>query len=1097
MMRLTGILLIGIIFLASVSSATAQGSFFVRAASVDNIEGNENFERFWNILDKVSSLVVEVNSSPSYENVHSLIKWARLGEENAGNISAFTWKALLNLRNSGAKLRYTSDEIKSMASNISRNGLPSKTIRVLRESGWSDDQINAFVSYINEHSDEIVGDFDLGAYLEAFSDSFLEVGRRYSGYETWAIEKYYWRNALSNPPSGSVVSNPYVSSYDVNKLDYAASTKNADGLLLTVKSLRDDLEFVIMDAATAYYVNGGVKFQTTSISSSGKTIRTYYWPNALKAYRLVSELYTISVALENGNSNEDLWDIVRQYRKELTSILDVQLVSTTFIPAPRPGPSPTPIPLELSSFSPALYTSGNEPRLAITDIKIIKTDVDFIEGIVKYRVQVNYYVYGGAVMIDWVKFNDGSESRSMTLGTIAYTGPGSIESPEFIAPFGNSLWAFVSGIVKIRYRLVTSPGGNIPNVKPGDPVKSASLLGYPSTDYFSSVAPSLVMETYQGALNLISDVDPSKLTIDAIANVTTITEGQRIAFSLQIRNDNTKAVRGIYSFFAVIPEGGSKRLVLLAKDKINLGPGSFLIVPIGNVTYLRAGTYEYFATFSFAGMEKKDSGSIEVARLVLQKNLVIEGVQTSLADPEELDDMDIVVYLHNFYTLVPESSLGSSVLRDNFGPDAIVPSSAEGQDNLRLSVVIRDVKTSSLVFGKSIQLNSLNIMPFYVFHWESIPAGDFELIVSLIRGIEDVIDKKTTSLHVREGDGYTGRLLVGESPIGNITVVQGTFLNITVEADYYGELKNEYVPLRVWYLYEPPTGINSQTTSIIVFERNIKFSNAPEILRGDKYVYQFKNWFGLHFNNPGRYYLYLGVNGEFENEKTITVTSNDSVMAWMECTPGFISEETDSVMCSVNMKNQDNTPVDVWITDIYFARGKIYDSSAYDNLVVPNPEGLTLNPDSLGTFTFAIPINDDLQDRVPVNLEDINLRTPIAIKVYLNHQKDPLMYVVEMNPRPLTAEDIAETIYSGATLAKDKVIGVFADIKTAISLIGGPKLVRLGIIYLAKEFGIEVSAGTLGTVIAAGLLYLMFCIKVLESPIPENTLGDNNLIVGD
>ena len=39
------------------------------------------------------------------------------------------------------------------------------------------------------------------------------------------------------------------------------------------------------------------------------------------------------------------------------------------------------------------------------------------------------------------------------------------------------------------------------------------------------------------------------------------------------------------------------------------------------------------------------------------------------------------------------------------------------------------------------------------------------------------------------------------------------------------------------------------------------------------------------------------------------------------------------------------------------------------------------------------------EKRVPVDLSDINLRTPIAIKAYLNQLKEPVMCVIKMNPR--------------------------------------------------------------------------------------------------
>jgi len=597
-MNKVGVLLIWIILLVIVPNVTGQGGSFAGAENMNGVNGNRAFEAFWGILGNVSTLVVEVNSSPDHDNVNSLIKWAHTGEENAGNISALLWDALLNAKSSGVKLRYTADELKGIASNISLNGLPPKTVQALKEQGWSDDQINVLVSYIREHSDEIVGDFDLGAYLEALSDSFLEVGKKYSDYESWALEKYYWRNALSNPPNGNAVSNPYVSSYDVSKLDYAASTKNADGLLSTVKSLREDIEFVIENAANAYYAGGGVKFQTVSFSSSGKTTRTYYWPDALKAYHLVSELYTIAVSLKNGNSNGDLWDLVRQYRKKLTPILGVKIVSTSFTPTPRP----TPVPLDLDSGSPASYTARNEPGLVIKDVKVMKTGEDFVKGLVKYRVRVDYSVFGGPLMIDWASFNDGAVSKSSNLGQIAYPGVGSIQSPVFIVPL-RDLRASVSGIVKIHYLPMTSPKGEIPNGGPGGPIQYSNG-GYPPQG-----APALVMEAYHRTLSLVSEVDPGKVRF----RVQAIKVGtEEVEYTARVSNFNPVPIKGTLTFYSTLPEENYLIGRIINRTEITVMPNSQISVDLGTVDYTRSGTYGFTGILSFEGFEKGYNGEVTI-----------------------------------------------------------------------------------------------------------------------------------------------------------------------------------------------------------------------------------------------------------------------------------------------------------------------------------------------------------------------------------------------------------------------------------------------------------------------------------------------------
>ena len=68
-----------------------------------------------------------------------------------------------------------------------------------------------------------------------------------------------------------------------------------------------------------------------------------------------------------------------------------------------------------------------------------------------------------------------------------------------------------------------------------------------------------------------------------------------------------------------------------------------------------------------------------------------------------------------------------------------------------------------------------------------------------------------------------------------------------------------------------------------------------------------------------------------------------------------------------------------------------------------------------------------------MDLSNINPATPIAIKAYINQLKEPVMGVIEMNPRPITVEDVAKTIYSGAKLVKDEIVGTFTDVKSIVS----------------------------------------------------------------
>ena len=345
--------------------------------------------------------------------------------------------------------------------------------------------------------------------------------------------------------------------------------------------------------------------------------------------------------------------------------------------------------------------------------------------------------------------------------------------------------------------------------------------------------------------------------------------------------------------------------------------------------------------------------------------------------------------------------------------------------------------------------------------WNPGEVGLFNVITNLFsredNGGEKLEDEEHTTVRVR--DNLFGRLV----PNVNNTVVQGT----TVHFDVIVENKDDYpaynVPIRVFYTYQDPNGEFSDP--IRVFERNPRQIDGLGVNI---------TWFNMTLANLGEYYFTLYVNGELEDEKIITVNPEGNVMAWMECDPEFVSEDEDSLSCRVNVKNLGGTTEEVWITNIYFAGGEIYDKSSADNLVIPNPSSLTLNPYSAGAFTFTIPVNDELQERVPVDLSDINLGTPITVKAYLNMLKNPTMFVIQMNPRE---KGVIKEV-------KDYIINETESDPWGTSS-------KIAAIAITGKISIETNPFVLFLTIYGWAL--------IESmkPLPSNNPGDNNLIVGD
>ncbi|GAB6101715.1 hypothetical protein JCM16138_09380 [Thermococcus atlanticus] len=278
------------------------------------------------------------------------------------------------------------------------------------------------------------------------------------------------------------------------------------------------------------------------------------------------------------------------------------------------------------------------------------------------------------------------------------------------------------------------------------------------------------------------------------------------------------------------------------------------------------------------------------------------------------------------------------------------------------------------------------------------------------------------------------------------------------------------IPVRVYYVYSSPDGA---TEIIKVKEAVADFDPLGE----------YQDWFDFNLENPGTYDFYLVVNGQEEDEKVVRVSSQGSISAVMTCSPEFVTEDVDSVSCHVNVENLGGTTEDVWITNIHFAGGEIYDKSSDDNLVTPSPSSLSLDPYSNETFTFTIPVNDELQERVPVDLSDINPGTPIAVKTYLNTLQEPVMYVIQMNPRS----------FEGDTHISPKdVISVTVGVGKAVwsAIKENPKSV-MTVVSSIGEFAY--TAGTSWFIQTWAELYW----RGLMEPVPPDNPGDNNLIVGD
>ncbi len=642
-MKWKGVALIAMLFL-SMFSGVVKGTTASSGASSNDL--NENitaFSIFWETLGQEAQLVAIVNSTGN--NVTDLIQNSILGEENAANISALIWEAYTELRRSGVKMDYSEDELKDMAREIAQNGLPDEVVDELRSSGWNDEEIKALEEYIKENTDSITGSFSMSAFLQALSDSFIFTGWKYAKYETWAVEKEFWPASPSQAPSGTLTSNPLVSTSSILS---AIINQNPNSLVYAVRSTKSDVMDTIYSAST-YYSNGGIGFSTVTIDSRGKTVRRYSWENALKAYRTLGELYTIAVAIEKGNSNPELWGLARQKYDELEEYMKVRLVSTSFTPNPSPPrPRPMPTPLDLSTPEPLTSTSSQEPVFRINAVRVVRASHD--TNPIKYHVAIDYTVSGGQVVVYNVTFNTGSEEQAVTPG-ILDPGSGTIESGNFTTPVGvldGSLKVKVSGIVTITYRPVTGPGGENIVIKSTSSVESVSE---PATlDYGDETTSIRVIKLeYTGTFDLISQLDPEKVKVKVMPSKDVAEVGDSITFRLRIENGNTLPVRGYYTLYAQVPDGSGKRTVRLGGGKLTLGANKETEVTVSTVPYPEPGRYEYFAVFSYAGFQAEDRGSVLVQREDDPGKVYIEGVEVDPDLPKEYETVNFTVTLGNTY----------------------------------------------------------------------------------------------------------------------------------------------------------------------------------------------------------------------------------------------------------------------------------------------------------------------------------------------------------------------------------------------------------------------------------------------------------------
>ncbi|NJE76756.1 hypothetical protein [Thermococcus sp. ES12] len=646
MKRMGGIWLIFLIVGMSLSMAVSSKP--VMAVS------NDPYQAFWEILNREAELVVQFNETGNASLAVELIQNSLLGAENAANISALIWESLNELKTSGIKTYYTAQELREMAQNISQNGLPEETVQALKSQGWTDEQIQALEDYIAQNADNINEDFNMTAFLEDFSMAFIDVAFKYNHYESWTLEKWKWSQpaeppqATNNEMVNPILAKEWVEFYRAylsgdyndmkskvyrlkgsmykllsNEKRNCTLTFLRDGNLVTQRGIIQGIN---------HTTNGSLVFTTLVTSSKGKyiiwNVTTYYWPDALYAYELSSNILALVTAMESGNENDELVSILNQKVAELKDTMKVLIIENKVLKNPirddpiRPIEPIYPInpklpaqpvstistkesttslqyPTSTITITPAddvtataLEPNDGDGRLVIDSVGVEVVEVTSDHA--TYRVVVHIHAEDNAVSNVNVEFRGTKLSDSQSVGFL-YPGDSLIVKSAVSGKVYGSGQVTVSGTVKITY---TPSSGPTPNsVGPANDERE-------------------ITKSYSKTITLEDNFDPGKIHISIGTHDENgdgvITAGEDVTFKVVVENDNSANVSGSCRIDVVYPISSSDKSNQSFNVDVSVPTDGNVEKTFGIVHYAWSGTFTYTGECSFDQYTKSFSGYVTV-----------------------------------------------------------------------------------------------------------------------------------------------------------------------------------------------------------------------------------------------------------------------------------------------------------------------------------------------------------------------------------------------------------------------------------------------------------------------------------------------------
>ena len=363
------------------------------------------------------------------------------------------------------------------------------------------------------------------------------------------------------------------------------------------------------------------------------TETTYYWPNALKAYELIGNVYTLVKARNYGNTNVELDWILNQKVAELREALKVIVIesSTSITPIePRikdpidpiiPSP-PEPILLPDSSTTSsieststlstttlpgstttttqpdeitllALDPNNEEGRLVVDSVDVEAVEVT--SGYATYRVVVHLHAEDNAVSNVNVEFQGTELSDSKSVGFLYPDDILVMESAVSGKVYGSGQVA-VSGTVKITYTPSSGPTPN--NIELASEERE-------------------IMASYSKTITLEDGVGPSKVYVSVLTQDENgdgvITAGEDVAFKVVVKNENSNAnVAGSCRIDVRYPISSSDTSTRSFSVSVNAPAGVSATETFGSVQYAWSGTFTYTGECSFGQYTKSFSGSVTV-----------------------------------------------------------------------------------------------------------------------------------------------------------------------------------------------------------------------------------------------------------------------------------------------------------------------------------------------------------------------------------------------------------------------------------------------------------------------------------------------------